>query len=93
MVTWWLVGQEEENRDSLTGMNLTKSESQLYQQRNSITKIVGTVKSESSLAENAKRLCNLKTVNFRKSCSDQNAGCSSSSNTDHKMSLPGTVVI
>lgn len=36
MVTWWLVGQEEQRRDSLTGINMIRSEGGIQSRKNSL---------------------------------------------------------
>ena len=50
MVTWWLIGQEE-RRDSLTGINLARSEGSVQSRKNSMAKrdSVPQAKSEGTL--------------------------------------------
>ena len=97
-MTWWLVGQEEENRDSLTGMNLTQSETLLcHEQRRSAStrKSVGSVHSEQSLNSGSgnSSVKFAKTVSFKKRGSDPQCSTGHSPPADQapKMSLPGTV--
>ena len=47
MVTWWLIGQEEQRRDSLTGINMVRSEGSLQSQKRKNS--IPATKSEGSL--------------------------------------------
>ena len=95
MVTWWLIGERQErpSRDSLTGINMCpRSESALVTAKTSDAPLVAKSQSTPSAIRNkgTTHYSHIMAINpIAVSARDQ--GLTSQHESDHNLSLPGSV--